>query len=401
MKKHKLMIELKKVVKTADDLKKGPPKRVFIIGAGVSTDIGVATLYKMAEQIQQEYRLSTLTDGFYHKNMDEQKKYYLRKATSDNYLKIIKKFNKCKNNIDRLWYKLNVKEKYILKNLYFWYFWDKRNHSSSINNRFESSRALRLFYKFLNPVGDSIISFNYDTMLEEAITFENAEDFSYDYGFCSDTNKIQIIKPLGSVNWLVKEKCSNCNPALRTLISKGRYSLFETRLYFEKPQDLAYIPTIYGKVKLNSKIQQLDNILWKLALDKIEKSDELWVIGYNLSKKGNLNPNLKKFLKNVKKHKKLFIVNNNKDQKKFIQKGQEGNFVYSNFSDWICSRHELEILFDKKKMDALRRCLYNFPEQISFSCSATNNTSNNRTLNKIFELGDPVNVIVAGRKKSI
>ncbi len=287
-------------------------------------------------------------------NKQERQLYPRRKLLSQTFSKIINDNADKIDNIDKLWKALSTEDRMLLKELYFWYFWDRRNHSArDFAGEIESSRSLQLFSELINPESDKIVSFNYDIMLEEAITFRKHEEFQYSYGFDEiKPNIIGICKPMGGVNWLVFEKgkqiywkeyikgewversgnIDNVIKRIRKISDlSGTHALYETRVYTEIKTGFAFRPSIFGNDAIVEEYPEFSKNLWERTIKYIKECEELFVIGFDSGKgKDGSSPKISEMVAEIHKHKKAEFVN----PEPSIDAKQR------TFSDWILENQE-------------------------------------------------------------
>lgn len=341
--------------------------KLYILGAGTSTDCGIAPLNKVTEAVVEEYRLSTLTEAYFSSDAKQQEAYKKRKEIADTYERIVRSISDDeRKNFDLLYKKLSDEEKKVFKTLYFWYFWDRRNHSArNSTGIIESSRALQLLYRALNVHTDKVISFNYDIMFEEAITYVKNRSYKYHYGFSGNkSDKLEILKPMGSINWLLlnegqtlryKDYVAGRVKHMTAVVGdenlrKNFYVdentiLCEVRNYFEAFDRIVYRPSYMGTDVLHEKYPKLGNLIWDKAFRYLKEAEQVILVGFNPIKGGS-SDQIQLFIKNILSAKSIVCVNPDYDNsiedyiKQNVLKATEITFVKQKFGEWIAKNHE-------------------------------------------------------------
>lgn len=292
-------------------------------------------------------------------------------------------------------------ERNFLKEIYFWYFWDRRNHVASNQRGFiESSRALQIFYKILNPKEDKIVSLNYDIMTEEAITYVEGKQYKYNYGIEEEIKDdcIEILKPMGSINYLryvdgeefiyglpengeeKKAKIGQDEFSRKLFPVNNKESIYEVRTYSEMFKNIVYRPSIFDKDNIIENDNGFSNKIWGKVHDYINECEEIFVIGYNLRKIENsdISPEIKRFIESIMKKGEIYIIDpdyNNTYEKFCKEKIPHRNFIKMTFGSWVANKAETDIVVKEISNKKPNNLITNFT---TFSPSATGHTEENR-----------------------
>jgi hypothetical protein len=167
---------------------------------------------------------------------------------------------------------------------------------------FGDKAGRRLMQRFMQRLGpnDSILSLNYDIIVDNALSTRSGPGLLIDYGLSvryareypnlqsaynlSERPQQNLPPPLyklhGSLNWLY---CPSCQQLDVTIGEKGVHYIYEEGSDFACPECQGrYDPLIITPTLVKS----YDNILlrevWRRAEDKVSKADEVVFIGYSL-----------------------------------------------------------------------------------------------------------------------
>lgn len=321
-------------------------KTVFILGAGTSTDAGIPTLWSMTDLVALEHKLSCLTDLKFNK-YSTAGEYDKAIAENRKLIRLIEKKTEVKKDFDKFYSKLSEKNRRLVSSIYFWFFWDKRNNSAKVTQRFRSTRPLQLFARYIkkNRI-KNVISFNYDIMLEEAIRFVSNSKFPYNYNEINNSGnrKLSILKPMGSVNWILGKKGEEDlfnNYKIRKLkdVSEKDF-LYETLIYFRAIHRAIFNPSVYLRPEHFLVLPEV----WDQTLKAIEWAENLIVAGYNLKRISNKNISLQlsKTLKTILLKYKLCVIDKEIKLKRFIKNFRKKNkqyhpfdFCKQSFAEWV------------------------------------------------------------------
>lgn len=200
--------------------------------------------------------------------------------------------------------------------------------------------------------GDSIITLNYDTLIDNALLDVGWKP-EKGYGFDASSKiiysglkpkkrrfkNVYLLKPHGSLNWFAKGKISN----LEDTLSKKKVSRIDIstapRLYtLEHDKYIRFfIPPLYTKFFNNDFWRQL----WHESYMKLNNCNCLIIIGCSLiTTDYHLRAILSKVLKKKKKFKKIIIVDKKQkvvdNLKKFFRgSSSSGCETYKTFTDFV------------------------------------------------------------------
>jgi len=124
--------------------------------------------------------------------------------------------------------------------------------------------------------GDVVLSFNWDLLLESALT-ELRRDWNYEL----KDNKLALLKPHGSVDWFDSKtttiKASLTSPVIEQI---GRLRVFQ---YFRMPRLSSPVtPVIVPPLMRKEwKYKEFDRI-WRCAWRALRTADEIHIIGFSL-----------------------------------------------------------------------------------------------------------------------
>ncbi len=157
-----------------------------------------------------------------------------------------------------------------------------------------------LLGEFLNVVkeGDSIVTFNYDMLVETALYERGAWVPKDGYGFeaslmrgsvvpvyLKSKSKIPIFKLHGSLNWEIKDMFSPDEIGVR-LVDNGNSEYFPGYAKKERSELWDYQGVITGYGILPTFLKAFSNPqllqIWATARRALEESDEIVVVGYSL-----------------------------------------------------------------------------------------------------------------------
>lgn len=132
---------------------------------------------------------------------------------------------------------------------------------------------------------DSIITFNYDLVLEHALQRIGAVA---DYHLpgpmvkepCRDTPRVTVLKLHGSANWAI---CTNCEGSVIVLdekVTENPNALRET--ICPDCQKASYHPLLIPPSWDKSEYQRITSAIWRQAVAELEKATRIIVIGYSM-----------------------------------------------------------------------------------------------------------------------
>lgn len=142
------------------------------------------------------------------------------------------------------------------------------------NVKIQSTQFFRLA-QVMRP-GDVVVSFNWDLLLESALT-----DLKRDWNYELKDDKLALLKPHGSVDWFDSKtttiKASLTSPVIEQI---GRLRVFQ---YFRMPRLSSPVtPVIVPPLMRKEwKYKEFDRI-WRCAWRALRTADEIHIIGFSL-----------------------------------------------------------------------------------------------------------------------
>lgn len=272
-------------------------KRVFIIGAGFSKQVGMPLATELIEPLLQRFKQI---------NHDEMLNWY------KNLAKRLKWLEGDKINIEQVfdlasfdiegWRMADQCKSFggnIADDIQSWLGWMERDLPYIIwENQKESEQKINIISKFSENlrIDDVIITFNYDTLLEKSLSEQNK---SWNYGFeMGQEDGIKILKMHGSINWEITNKEANSsNQTLFISEMKSNQSKYKDILNLVPEKE------IESFIKINHKCWKLKNPVgiaglgaykplhrlpgswkvWSNAYNALKETEEIYIIGFCLS----------------------------------------------------------------------------------------------------------------------
>lgn len=196
---------------------------------------------------------------------------------------------------------------------------------------------------------DTILTFNYDTLLEKAILKKRGNIISY----LQEHNTITILKLHGSISWINNEILNTLRPQrldLFTQLEDIHYvKNFESAYnkYTDFPGHALIDPTYFKEPNT-----EMLKKVWKQSKDVLEKADEIIVIGYSLPDADFFARCLLQCANNSHKKKIEIINKDRKVESRFKRVFGEINFVESSFETSIYGSNST--LFSRENIDNFR-----------------------------------------------
>lgn len=263
-------------------------KTVYVLGAGFSKDAGFP--------LSRDFTSDDAFD-YLRKKLDEKPKLVSKIDKIHDYVRYRIDNNYCKDNIESLLIHVSTAEylymesitegkktysaEDIFKNL-LWYI-----------TRFLKEKTIETidtipseYYIFLNKIckkEDTIITFNYDLVLEKVVT---SLGHQYRYGVDEKLSNDErlILKLHGSLNWINCDKCGPVNRHDKILTyesdSKETCPLCQSK----KIEPILIPPLIYKDSYYNDQFYgELVRESWALASEELSKATKIIFIGFSLA----------------------------------------------------------------------------------------------------------------------
>ena len=253
-------------------------RRVFLLGAGVSTSHGIAvakdilrsSIAGLAQNDLTSVKLVHSLLEYLYPSFKPEMLNYPNIEDFLNLLEMAKTFNSADFIPSTLWStsRLDAARAATLKAVTD-YIWNAMQQS-------QDARMIRDFVACCIKQGDIIITFNWDLTVERAL---EEEDFEFWYESGAD---VTLLKPHGSVDWfkLTALPPGQSKKAVRKLDAEiGVYPRFN----FAEYQELrALLPVIVPPVASKNFDLPFLKKTWKAVYRAISRASELYVIGYSL-----------------------------------------------------------------------------------------------------------------------
>ncbi len=263
-----------------------PQRRVFLFGAGVSACCGIAVartlLRECLSDLQQEdaAKVGVVHDLliYLYPGFDPELKNYPNIEDFLNLLQMAKTFNSEEFIESSLWPvpKLELAESIVLKAVTD-YLWHKTMAVSSI------SILDRFMWEYLRYT-DTVITFNWDITLENALT-RRPGDFDIFYRYRRDRQRkhISLLKPHGSIDWYRTSQLPRRAAKEAWKLDK-EYVVFPYSDFSEYPSVRTLQPLIVPPVASKEFGADFLKATWRGVYRAISDATELTIIGYSLPK---------------------------------------------------------------------------------------------------------------------
>jgi len=289
-------------------------KRVFILGAGFSKQVGMPLATELTEPLLKRFKESN------HKEMIDWYRWLEQRINwmGDNRINIEQVFDLAKYDI--MAWRMKQQQESVRRNtsealikteeINDWLHWMERDLGSVIWSKQKETRSkLEQITKFSQnlQIDDVVLTFNYDTLLEESLTEQLK---SWHYGFELENRQgIKILKMHGSINWKIANK-GETNSSNGLLFRKkgnlnvtnyGMQELNEhgnkhelARVHDSKVNEFIIKDSLVWDVICRVGIaglgvhKPLDILpgsweVWSNAMKALEEAEEIYVIGFSLS----------------------------------------------------------------------------------------------------------------------
>jgi SIR2-like domain len=265
---------------------KSRQRRVFLFGAGVSASCGIAVARTLLREclcdLQQENAAKVRTVhgllSYLYPSFDPDLKNYPNIEDFLNLLQMAKTFNSEEFIQSSLWpvAKLESAESIILKAVTD-YLWRKTMAISS------TTILDRFMWEYLR-YSDTIVTFNWDITLENALT-RRAGDFDILYRYLRKRQRrhISILKPHGSIDWYRASQLPKPAAAEAWKLD-NEYVVFPYSDFSEHPSVRTLQPLIVPPVASKEFGADFLKETWRGFYRAISDATELTIIGYSLPK---------------------------------------------------------------------------------------------------------------------
>lgn len=253
--------------------------RVFVLGAGVSASCGIpvakdilreALVMLGNEDKPVQRRIHKLLEYLYP-SFTEHLQNYPNIGDFLNLLEMARVFNREEFIQSQLWppEELDLIDRSILKAVTD-YIWGRMREEGAI-------RGICDFVKCCIKSGDTIITFNWDLTIEQALEREGTCDFWY-----TPPAEVLLLKPHGSIDWFERKRLPRSKSGAGALRLDERLSVYP-RFSFAEYQELrACEPVIVAPVFQKQFNWEFLRATWRRVYRAISRATDVYVVGYSL-----------------------------------------------------------------------------------------------------------------------
>jgi hypothetical protein len=295
--------------------------RVFIFGAGVSASCGIAVANDIlrsavgvldSADAKSSDRLHDVLHYLYP-NFDRQLRNYPNIEDFLNLIEMAKLFNSEEYIASRLWsvHRLDDVKAITLKAVtdYIWGLMPDRQRQN----------VVRDFVRGQLRRGDTVVTFNWDLLLERALEeYPKSDGFLYGYSRDRKEESFSLLKPHGSIDWFEWR-------AIKRLVARDRLGKHDDQIYYYPHFDrgatpaLANVaPVIVPPVATKRFEFPFLKRTWRSVFRAVSDATELHIIGYSLPREDQfarlvfrraIRTNVLRASKGKKKSARVIVVN--------------------------------------------------------------------------------------------